>query len=364
MPICAIVSPSTRTSPRYEPSAVTMVPLAIRVRIVPPRARVPAGPVRAGSLDVADIVARRVRPVSPVPAGSLQPLRNGARWPGGRGGRGSGRRQAIRGADRPVSRGAGSPGSRLPRRGPAGWTRRTRTHRRQRPRRRTPPCSSSGGVDARGARRLHRPPTTDHDGGTGTATCRAAPPAPPVSPRGRPGSRVTNVPGPLPARPRTAPIDAPRAGPRDRGAAPHRRQDSRRSMSASVGGWTAVASSSAACSAASRVGASPWASTTPWGEVTHQCQCGGAPSWTTTRSRPCRCVANGGSSYAGAGGDSAAAFAEPTRAASAVDRLGSLRLLRLLRCDGGAVPVAKEHRRTTHTPTVAPSGVDGEGPSS
>ena len=38
-PICAIVSPSTRTSAWYEPSAVTMVPLAIRVRIGPPRVR-------------------------------------------------------------------------------------------------------------------------------------------------------------------------------------------------------------------------------------------------------------------------------------------------------------------------------------
>ena len=46
-PICAIVSPSTRTSASYEPSAVTTVPLAIRVRMLPPRAwpaaRRPAG---------------------------------------------------------------------------------------------------------------------------------------------------------------------------------------------------------------------------------------------------------------------------------------------------------------------------------
>ena len=38
------VSPSTRTSASYEPSAVTIVPLAIRVRMLPPR----AGPASTG----------------------------------------------------------------------------------------------------------------------------------------------------------------------------------------------------------------------------------------------------------------------------------------------------------------------------
>ena len=48
-PIAAIVSPSTSTSATYDPSAVTMVPLAIRVRIVPPRARgMPDGQRPAG----------------------------------------------------------------------------------------------------------------------------------------------------------------------------------------------------------------------------------------------------------------------------------------------------------------------------
>jgi hypothetical protein len=47
-PMAEIVSPSTSTSATYDPSAVTMVPLAIRVRIVPPRARVPDGQRPAG----------------------------------------------------------------------------------------------------------------------------------------------------------------------------------------------------------------------------------------------------------------------------------------------------------------------------
>ena len=48
-PTASIVSPSTSTSATYDPSAVTMVPLAIRVRIVPPRARgVPDGQRPAG----------------------------------------------------------------------------------------------------------------------------------------------------------------------------------------------------------------------------------------------------------------------------------------------------------------------------
>jgi hypothetical protein len=42
-----MVSPSTRTSAGHEPSAVTTVPFAIRVRIEPPR--VVEAPGRAGA---------------------------------------------------------------------------------------------------------------------------------------------------------------------------------------------------------------------------------------------------------------------------------------------------------------------------
>src|SRR4051795_7793987 len=48
VPSWAMVSPSTRTSAGHEPSAVTTVPFAIRVRIGPPRARGGAGPAGAG----------------------------------------------------------------------------------------------------------------------------------------------------------------------------------------------------------------------------------------------------------------------------------------------------------------------------
>ena len=50
-PSWAIVSPSTRTSAGQEPSAVTTVPFAIRVRIGPPRARGGAGHGRRGTLE-------------------------------------------------------------------------------------------------------------------------------------------------------------------------------------------------------------------------------------------------------------------------------------------------------------------------
>ncbi len=68
-PICAIVSPSTRTSASYEPSAVTTVPLAIRVRMLPPRAwpaawRQAGGGPLGGHRSEAERAERVVRPAA------------------------------------------------------------------------------------------------------------------------------------------------------------------------------------------------------------------------------------------------------------------------------------------------------------